>query len=111
MKKILSTISLVIVLLCSMLLIGCSVNNGNEVNVDGILYKKITYVNNGESQEVFAVAGCKSGITVLNIAAEVNGLPVYLFEKLAFKDNLELKEVIIPDSIDHIALQTSPFML
>lgn len=109
MKKILCIISFVTILLFSTLF-GCRTYNTNVITVNGVFYKKVTVMNNGaDPQQVYSVAGCKSGITVLNIAAEVKGLTVYMFEKLAFKDNSELKEVIIPDSIDHIALQTAPF--
>lgn len=106
MKKLLSNVTLLLILLIFTL---CGCNNENEITVDGILYKKITCMIDGEPQEVYSVIGCESEISVLNIAAEVKGLPVYRLEKSAFKNNCELKEVVIPDSIGHIALQTAPF--
>ena len=108
MKKFLGCAICFMVLICS-ILTGCS-NNSTSVTVDGVFYKKVTVMHNGaNATEGYYVAGCKAGTKILNIAAEVKGLPVLGFNKVAFKDNTELKEVIIPNSIEKIALNTAPF--
>lgn len=109
MKKVLCCFVFIILLLC-LFLTGCSIFNTNTVTLDGISYKKASYKKDGDIIEGYSVVGCKPGVTKLNIVDKVKGLPVLSIEKYAFKDNKDLQEVIIPDSVDHIALQTAPFM-
>lgn len=108
MRKFWCSIFCVVILLC-LLLSGCGLMS-NSVTLDGVNYEKITYMKNGERNEGYTVSGCKAGTKVVNIVAEVNGLPVHSIKKFAFKDNTEIQEVIIPDSIESISLNTAPFM-
>lgn len=112
MKKSISRLLLVILLTTFVLFAsaGCF-NNTKEVVKNGIIYIKVSARKDGESDfaECYYVSGCKERTTTLNILSEVNGLPVLGFERNAFNNNMEIKEVVIPDTITSIALNVVPF--
>ena len=107
MKKLGVAIFCLLIVLCTSLA-GCG---SNYVTIDGVQYKKNTFINASthEETEGYSVVGCKKGTEIVNIVAEIKGLPVISIDKFAFKDHTEIKEVTIPNSIKKISLNTAPF--
>ncbi len=87
---------------------GCN-SNSISLTKDGIIYEKVNVTSGDTTTEGYYVYGCNDNIEVLNIPAEVNGLPVLGLSREAFANNLKLKEVTLPDTITRISLQSKPF--
>ena len=73
------------------------------VTVDGIFYERL-----GDTS--YYVTGCEKEITLLNIPAEINGLPVTAIEDCAFQNNKNIEEVVLPDTITFIPSNSTPFL-
>lgn len=85
------------ILICVFTFTGCT---HKIVKKDGIIYEKGTYYDiNKVEHEIYYVAGCYEDVKVLNIASEINGLPVEYFRENAFSDCLHIEEIIIPSSM------------
>lgn len=108
LKSILICLSASILVSSVFVFTGCNRNNG-EITQDGIRYSKVTLTEDGISELCYFVAGCEKNLQVLNIPAEINGLPVRSIKKEAFLNNTNLKEITLPDSITSISLFTAPF--
>lgn len=107
MRKFIGSIIGCTLLLC-LILTGCNQNLSSVIK-NGIEYRKVTSVSDGISTECYYVVGCDSKTEILNIASEINGLPVLGFGRDAFRDNTTLKEVTIPNTITRISLNEAPF--
>lgn len=110
MKKFLVILAGAFLILCSSIFcVACNTGN-KEVVKDGIHYEKWIYSHEGNEEEVYAVVGCDSNVTVLNIPEEINGLPVRNIKNSAFRYNEKLMEIIIPKTITINTMYWCPFL-
>lgn len=90
--------------------VSCVKNNNSDIiTQNGIKYQKITYNKDGISVDAYEVVGCDADITNLTIPNKINNLSVLSIQKEAFLNNLNLREINIPDSITSIYLCSAPF--
>lgn len=65
-------------------------------SIDGLLYSK------SWNETSISITGCEAGTTVIDIPAEIDGLPVTEIGYSAFYQNAEITEVSMPDTITKI---------
>lgn len=102
-------VSMVLCFLFTFCLILCGCGNPNEIKVDGIYYRKSTYISDGVSMEGYSAVGCDDSLEVLNIPGTIKGLPVLGLERGAFQDKTNIKEVTLPDTLTSFPSIGAPF--
>lgn len=60
------------------------------------------YYRKSDDQSYVIINGCESGMTVIDIPAEIDGLPVREISSLAFSQNKEITSVSMPDTVTKI---------
>ncbi len=98
-KKLYAFILCCVVFFC-LFFTGCG--DSKEISLDGVYYRKVTFVRNGIETQGYEVIGCDENITILKIKKEVKELVVLSIAKYAFENNKTLKEIVIPDTITSI---------
>lgn len=108
MKKLLS---LLLSCICCFTFFSCKEENPRKFVDNGIMYERITFEHseNETPKEELRVIGCESDVTILTVPASINDLTVSGIGRDAFCNNTQLKEITLPDTIDHISLCEAPF--